>query len=351
MIYKFLITVPTLNPGGMERAAANCALALHKLGHGVKIFTVSNNFIYFDLPEEIEVISGKNKSENLWLIPLSLYKLRKLSQNFRPNFVLSFSGRMSSYIIITLMGLNIPVIPFHRGNPNIIYGRLNNVLNMILYPKCKALVVQTKKAKEIFEKKYKNKNVIVMPNPIRELKIDETIEKEKILINISRLVKGKGLDNLIRIFSNINSDEWSLHILGDGPLRNSLEDLAEELKINHKVKFMGFQKNVDVYLSKASVFAFTSESEGFPNALLEAMCSGLACISFDCPTGPSEMIIDGENGFLIDLFNHQEYSDKLEYLLNHNSLRTKFSNEAKKLNEKHNPDKILNEFITRIEKI
>jgi len=134
-------------------------------------------------------------------------------------------------------------------------------------------------------------------------------------------------------------------------LRSDLEKLVVKFNMQDKIKFLGFKKNVDAYLSRSSIFAFTSESEGYPNALLEAMCSGLACISFDCLAGPSDMIINGENGFLVEMNNILDYQQKLEQLMNDKALRDKFSNKALELNLSHNPDLIMKNFILQIEKL
>lgn len=351
MNYKILICVPTLVGGGMERAALNFAISLNRIGCTVKIFTVSSNYVYFDVPAEIEILFGKKRAKDTWLAPVSLYKLRKFSKKFQPDYVLSFSGKMSAYIIIAMMGLKIPVIPFHRGNPDIKYGTINNWLNMALFPNCLALAVQTNQAKKIFTQKFNHKNVILVPNPMMNIAIQKGIPRDNIIVNVSRLVNGKGLDSLIRIFASLKPKDWCLQILGDGPLRGRLEQLAKELGISDKVHFAGFQKDVAKYLSKASVFSFASESEGFPNALLEAMCSGLACISFDCPTGPSDMIIDGKNGFLVDMGRNEDYANKLKMLITNKELRNEFSREAIKLKERHNPNKIAKRLIGDLERL
>ncbi len=351
MNYKILICVPTLFGGGMERAALNFAIALNRIGCTVKIFTVSSNYVYFDVPEEIEVVFGKKRVKDIWLAPISLYKLRRFSKKFKPDYVLSFSGKMSAYIIIALIALKIPVIPFHRGNPDKKYGLINNWLNMAIFPKCFALAVQTNRAKKTFMQKFNHKNVIVVPNIIRDIPIQKNIPKKNYIVNVSRLVNGKGLDNLIRIFASINHKNWYLQIVGDGPLRYELEQLVQELGLGNKIIFTGFQKDVGQFLSQASIFAFASESEGFPNALLEAMCFGLACISFDCPTGPSDMIIDGKNGFLVDMGMNEEYANKLKKLITNKELRDKFAKEAIKLKERHDPITISKQLIADLERL
>jgi GalNAc-alpha-(1->4)-GalNAc-alpha-(1->3)-diNAcBac-PP-undecaprenol alpha-1,4-N-acetyl-D-galactosaminyltransferase len=348
---KILVTVPTLGAGGMERAALNFAIMLSRQNIEVKLFLISSNTISYNIPDDIDVFYGKKKVSNKLLIPISLYKLRKVTKKFKPDFVLSFSGKLSSYVILALKGVNDKVIPFHRSSPYRTYGFFNNLLNEMVFPKCKALVVQTYKAKSFFKDKYGNKNILVIPNPVREIFNDENIKKEKIILSVSRLVKGKGLKQLIDIFSKIKDKEWKLYILGKGYLRNELNQHIKELKLESQVKLLGFKQNIDYYLSLASIFAFTSESEGYPNALLEAMAAGLPCISFDCPTGPNEIIDDGVNGFLVPLGDQKQYIDKLIKLIDNKELRIKFSEEAKKLKETNSLENISNMLINGLENL
>ena len=350
-IKKILVTVPTLTLGGMERAALNYAKMLMAHNVQVNIFLISSDEVNYVVPDDIKIIFGKKKDQSKWFIPLSLYKLRKLVSSFKPDFVLSFSGRLSSYVILSLLGVNSNVIPMHRSNPYIDHGKLDTLLNKMLFPKCKALIVQTKTAKEIFKIKYNNPNIIVIPNPVREILIDKKIEKEKIIVTVSRLVKGKGLERLIRMFKTINNQDWRLFIIGGGYLKNDLKRVIHELSLDDHVILTGFQQNVDYYLSLASIFAFTSESEGYPNALLEAMVAGLPCISFDCITGPSDMIIDGLNGYLVPINDDQQFIEKLQKLMNSKNLRYEFGKEAKKLKYKNSFDEIGRILITSLQNI
>lgn len=348
---RIIITTPTLGSGGMERAVLNYATMLSRKDVEVKIFMISANKISYKVPDNIEVLYGKKKASNKLLMPLSLYKLRRFTKRFKPDFVLSFSGKLSSYVILALRGVNDRVIPFHRSSPYRTYGLFNNILNEKLFPNCKALVVQTQTAKSVFQEKYRNQNIIVTPNPVRDLFIDEKIKKEKIILSVSRLVDGKGLKQLIDIFGKVDNKEWKLYILGDGYLKDKLNERIKELNLESQIKILGFQQNVDYYLSLASIFAFTSESEGYPNALLEAMASGLPCISFDCPTGPDEMIEDGVNGFLVPLGENDQYAEKLIKLIEDESLRISFGKEAEKLMELNSLERVSTNFINDLYRI
>jgi len=340
-----LITVPTLLPGGMERAAVNFAEVLANKGFKVHLFLISSSDVFYEIPTNVLIFFGKKNLKKKWQTPYSLWRLRKHVRLIKPDYVLSFSGKISSYIILALTGLPTTVVPFHRGSPYKTYGWFNNVLNELLFPKCKALVVQTNVAKVIFEKKFKNRNIIVVPNPVRKLNLNPEVPKKNFILAVSRLVDGKGLDRLIKIFANIDPAGWELIIVGDGPSRNKLEKLIASLGMTDKVKLEGFKKDVDQFFSQSSIFAFTSESEGFPNSLLEAMCSGNACISFDCPTGPAEMIKDGINGYLIPLTSDGLYEEKLRHLIEDKHLRELFGERAKQLNIAHSPQNVLDNFV------
>ena len=109
-----------------------------------------------------------------------------------------------------------------------------------------------------------------------------------------------------------------------------------QLKIQDKVELLGSVKNVDSWLAKSSIFAFPSISEGFPNALAEAMISGIACVSFDCKTGPSDLIINEVNGFLIKVGDVHNFTLKIQKLIDNAELNEKISMEARKISDQLN---------------
>ena len=111
---------------------------------------------------------------------------------------------------------------------------------------------------------------------------------------------------------------------------NELKRLTKELDVEQKVTFFGSVNNIDSYYKNSLVFAFSSNSEGFPNVLLEAMNHGCACISTDCPTGPSELIEHEVNGYLIPLNDLNTYCQYLQKIVDSENIRKDFSQESKK---------------------
>lgn len=344
---KIIITVPTLQHGGMERAVVNMAAELCKK-NDVVIYTLSSNKVFYDIPKNVKIVFGKKDEKKRLLFFFSLWKLFLLCRKEKPDYLFSFSGRHSCFVILATLSVKTKVYVFHRSNPYISYGFLIDNLNKILFRKAAGLVVQTSEARTVFRSKYQNGNVIVFPNPIKKMNIDEKQQKENTILTVCRLVPGKGVDRLIKIFSKIDSKNWNLLIVGGGEEYDKLSTLVKELNLQAKIHFTGFVKNVDVYLERAAIFAFTSYSEGFPNALLEAMCAGMACISFDCPTGPKDMIVDGVNGFLIPMDNEDLYVKRLKEMMNNKNLRKNFGFEARKLNEIHAPQRVIEKLLDDI---
>ena len=232
-----------------------------------------------------------------------------------------------------------------RNNPEKEYKSfLNKILMKWLYKRADGFVFQTREQKNFFDVGIQKKSIIIQ-NPLKsEFLRSEKYEKQNIIINVGRLVKQKNQELLIKSFKKISDkySKYTLKIFGDGPLKNKLQSLIEELELENKVFLCGISDNIKEELIKSKIFVLSSDYEGMPNALLEAMASGLACISTDCPCGgPKELIRNGENGILIDVNNQNELENNLEKLIENEELMKKIGESASKITEELNP-KIIN---------
>lgn len=168
---------------------------------------------------------------------------------------------------------------------------------------------------------------------------DEEIEKElegKYILAIGRLEETqKDFISLIKAYSKIcNELEENLYIIGDGRHREQLENLVRELKIEDRVKFLGFRTNPYPYLKRANLFVHSSKFEGFGLVILEAMILGRMVIATDCPTGPSELLDNGKNGILVEVGNVDEMAESMKkILLNKEEQKDYLMNVEKKLKE------------------
>ncbi len=346
---KICFVISNLECGGAQRVVSEFANLLYTLNNEVsiiQIFECEKPFYSIDKNVRIHSPNFNWKKKKFGLIK-SFMLVRKNIMMIKPNIVLSFHQRYNGLVIASMLFTNIPIIVSDRSNPfNKLTPSLNEFLRNFLYPYASGFIVQTNLAAQVKDKL--NKNIIVMPNPIKKLVDYDKNEKQNFIINVSTMVKGKGQEVLIKIFSLIKDIyPWKLLLVGDGPERSNLEKLSFELELQDSIIFAGKQENIELYLSQSKIFAFTSISEGYPNALLEAMGMGLACISFDC-NGPSDLINSNENGILVKINDYDEYSIKLKMLMDNDELRMRLGKKALDVIESNDARKITDNLVNFI---
>jgi len=225
------------------------------------------------------------------------------------------------------------VIISFRSGPSRVRFQDNRILNKVYYlayillrRRVNGIIAQTSKAAEVYGSKY-SCPIRIIPNFLRNLKV-YNVERQEQIINVGHYSFEKGQHYLIKSFAKLNAPTWKLVIVGDGPKRKELNDLAEILGIKDRVIFKGYQKDVDYFLSQSKIFAFTSIIEGYPNALIEAMATPLPVVSFNCEAGPSDIIIDGENGFLVEVGDIDTFGQRLQELIDNPELRDRIQERA-----------------------
>jgi GalNAc-alpha-(1->4)-GalNAc-alpha-(1->3)-diNAcBac-PP-undecaprenol alpha-1,4-N-acetyl-D-galactosaminyltransferase len=260
----------------------------------------------------------------------------------------------NSFVLLFSRGLGINVYVSDRSNPyrntELTFrkdpikrhdGILHYFLKKILYKKAAGILVQTEKAKEIEANFSGHHNIILFPNPVRDIKEYPEEDRENWIINVGRFINTKNQLFLIEAFGKIRFGDWKLVFAGDGPQLEKAKKIANDLKLSDHIYFLGNVNDVDRYLRKSEIFAYPSTSEGFPNALTEAMKSSLACIAYDCVAGPSDIISDGINGILVEVGDRLEFQNKLEELMKDSSKRSEFQNTSAKAMDKFNKDEII----------
>lgn len=316
---KVFLIIPTLKQGGAERVISE--LANYFLDNGVELHLVllANAKDFYTINPNITVhrlgFVNNGRLKKI-LSELQVFiKLRLLLKKHKPDAVLSFMDKYNIFTILASRFLNLHVFVSDRSNPKSKLSLSLSVLKRITYRYATGIISQTSLAKEIIESFTGHKNVRVIPNPVKQVQLFPEIPREKIIINIGRIVPEKGQKYLIQAFAKLDVEDWQLVILGDGPLREDLEKQVILLGLTDKVIMPGAVDDIDEWLARSSVFAFSSISEGFPNALVEAMAAGLPCVSFDCDAGPRDIIKNEVNGFLVEKENINELAYKLNILM------------------------------------
>lgn len=347
---KLCLLISTMGPGGMQKAMSVLAgyfagrqdVETHLVLYGI------SHEVFFKLPENIKLHTPEfvfdNKQRFLSTIKTLLFLRRKIRE-LNPATVLSYGEYWNSFVLISLFGLKVPVYVSDRCQPDKSLGTLHNFLRKVLYPKAAGIITQTSQAKDIYSGLVSNPNITVIGNPIQPLTfVKDFREREKIVLTVGRLIASKHHDMLIDIFLSIHQPEWKLVIVGgDISYANRQKELQQKidaLNAGDRVILAGNVSNVRDYYLNSRIFAFTSSSEGFPNVIGEAMAAGLPIVAFDCIAGPSDMIEDGKNGFLIPLFDKQVFAEKLSVIMSDESLQLSMGKASEELIRKFVPDQI-----------
>lgn len=336
----------SLNAGGAERVLVLLANYFSENSYCVRIITFNEPDDYSFSPSIIRVKLHHGNISN--------HKIRSLSnlisfyrpKNNRPEVMISFITQTSfiAIIVAKLYGLKIIASEHNSFLRSQSPKLLTSFTRTFLYPLANYLTVLTNFDVDFYQKK--GINVVVMPNPCSFNSFNEqNSTREKFILAVGNLDRyyHKGFDNLLKLIVPVlkNHRDWTLKIVGDGKEgMNFLKQLTNKLNIVDQVVFTGFRKDVNILMQESEIFILSSRYEGLPMVLLEAMSQGMACIAYDCKTGPSDIIKHGINGLLIEDQNMEAMQRGVERLINEQDLRERLKFAANKTVDNYSIDKI-----------
>jgi len=328
---KLCLVIPSLSAGGMERVMSELAIYFSGISYlEVHLIILGKGKRFFEVPSSVTVHEPDfyfNNKYRVYHTFKMLWFLRKSVKFIKPHSILSFGEMYNSFVLLGTLFLNSNVYVSDRSKPDKQWGKIHETMRKLLYKHAKGIVAQTNYSRQFLANETKHRNICVIPNPVQKF-TRAPKERKNIILNVGRLIKTKKIDVLIDLFSKTAYADWELWIVGDGPELKYLERVVRDKELINQVKFWGNQKDIQWYYSQADIFAFTSVSEGFPNALLEALSAGLACISFDCIAGPADLIKNGENGILVKEMDEKSYLGNLITLMEDVELRHKLGAKA-----------------------
>lgn len=357
---KLLIVIHSLHSGGAERVTTNLVNYWAEKGWQVTVVTMeSRDQDFYALHPAVRRIALQLAGESRCLAAAIRNNLRRVAalrrvlREVRPDAAV---GMMSSAgILLVLAAMFVPRIPVvvseHNYPPAQPLGRFWSRLRRLTYPKAATISMLTLEGLNWLKAVIPDARGVVMPNPIPyplsetepRLAPDSVIKPERrLLLAVGRLVKLKGFDYLLTAFQKLAlaNPDWDLVILGEGPLRQALELQAQALELRGRVFLPGRAGNVGDWYRRADLFVMSSLTEGFPNTLGEAMSHGCAAVSFDCDTGPRDIIRHGVDGLLVPNGDGAGLADALAHLMGDDALRQRLSDRAIKVRERFSIEKI-----------
>jgi len=349
VLLKISLLIYSLASGGAERQVS---ILLKELSKKYKIYLVlMNDTIFYEIPKNVEVfyLEKSNPFESgikkLLKIPFLAMKYKKFLKEKEIDVSLSFMNRPNYINVLANRGIvSERINPFEEYKTNSLKDKINRLLVKSLYKKAKKVIPNSKGTEiELNNRGIKNTEVIynmLELKKIGKLRNEEIdLQKEKFtFITIGRLEPQKNTILLIEAIKNIDAKLW---IIGDGYLRNSLELKVKNEKLEEKVKFLGRQKNVYKFLDKVDCFVFSSNYEGFPNVLLEALACNLPIISTDCKSGPREILAPNsdlnkqtkdieiaEYGILTPVGDVEKMREAMKMIIENKNLRENYKKKA-----------------------
>ena len=348
---KIAFVIANLNSGGAERAVSNLSVELSK-AHDVSVILFDASDIGYPFGGKIIDLNSHPKESKLGKLLNVFSRASKLKKVYKEhNFDAIFAFMEGSGIPSLLV--NKDTIVSVRNNIEDLPG-LYKPFFPYLYRKAKKVVACSHSIERDLIENYGFKNTTTIHNTVNiELVVDkskESIEIERpYIFALGRLVPQKGFDFLIEAYSNSQAKEHlDLLICGEGEKRAELQSMIDERGLKDKVTLKGSVNNPFAYYSKTAQFVLSSRHEGFPNILIEALACGSPCISFDCKTGPNEVINNGENGLLVEAENVEKLTEAMDKLSSDKALENQFRENAKASVSHLNPESISQKWVELI---
>ncbi|MCH5258175.1 MAG: glycosyltransferase [Lachnospiraceae bacterium] len=364
MARKIVFHLNCLEQGGAERVVTNLANQFVKEGYQVIIATEWYGENEFQIDERVRRVhvglkADDEKKHRLVRFLLRVKYLRDFLKNEKPDILIPFARKALYRGLMAAYFMKIPVLISIRTDPAGHYEERSDKIQIpLLFPRVDGCVFQTEGARDFFAPRLQSNSRIIL-NPIHEKYIGVPMPetRTKTVVQSGRLVDFKNQPMLIRAFVKVHEKhpDYDLKIYGgdsfDGT-REILEGLIEEFQAQEYIRLMGASDTLEKDLADAALFAFTSDWEGLPNALMEAMALGLPIVATDCPCGGPRTIMTNEvDGLLIPIKDEQALVDGINRLIETPELAERLGAEARKIADKANGDAVYKQWRDYIEEL
>ena len=364
MARKIAFHLNCLEQGGAERVVTNLANRFAREGYQVIIATEWYGENEFRIDPQVRRVhvglrEGDEKKHRLIQFLLRVRYLRRFLKEEKPDILIPFARKALYRGLMAAYFVKIPVLISVRTDPAGHYEERSDKIQIpLLFPRADGCVFQTEGAKAFFAPRLQENSRIIL-NPInpKYIGVPEPAERTKTVVQSGRLVDFKNQPMLIRAFVEVHKKypAYDLKIYGgdsfDGT-KEILEQIIDENQAREYVHLMGASDSLEEEIKDAALFAFSSDWEGLPNALMEAMALGLPVVATDCPCGGPRTIMTHEvNGLLVPIKDQKAMEEGINRLIEDRELAERLGREARKIADRANDQAIYEQWRDYIEQL
>lgn len=350
--------IATLTRGGAERVMVNLANYFVKQNYRVLILTLEPDEGLYEIDPEVEhrVLTMPEDGSRISNAFGRITQVRRTLREVKADALVSFIGKTNLRAILAGLFTKTKVFVSVRSAPGREYGsRLQRLLARTLFCFADGCVFQTEQARDFFPKAVRRKSRIIY-NALSAQCVDKryTGVRKREIVTAGRMDKVKNHALLVDAFSLMVKEhpELTLTIYGDGDCMAAVRDQAERLKLTDKINLKGDCRDVPEQMKDAGVFVLSSDFEGMPNAVAEAMALGIPVVSTDCPSGGARALVhDGETGFLVPVRDPERMASAALRILDDEALAQRLSDNGYAFSLTLHPDRIHRQWQNYIEEV
>jgi glycosyltransferase involved in cell wall biosynthesis len=335
--------------GGLERVLAIKASYLaENLDYEVHILTLNHNDsdIFYDFSPKIILHDIAVFGNPIQYIKKYITGIKKVVQEINPDVISVCDDGLKGFFLPKILSKKQPIIYERHASIelhlNTIKGKITKfIMRKLSVDFDKFIVLTSSNTKE-----WPKTSAISIPNPLSFYPLESSNLDSKKVIVIGSQSYNKGYDLILEAWEKVQAKNigWQLHTYGKKSQSIDFEKMAKDLKVNNSVFFNDAVKDIKSKYLGSSILVLPSRSEGFGMVIIEAMACGVPCVSFDCPSGPRDIIIDGVDGFLIPPLNVNLLAEKITFLIENDAIRKEMGKRAKENVKRYLPETIVGQW-------